>query len=46
MANDFRYYYFLFPFLVVFGPVLLRELAGGRGPTPPGERTSIGGSTG
>ena len=46
MANDFRYYYFLFPFLVVFGPVLLRELAGGRGPTPPGERTSIGGSAG
>lgn len=32
MANDFRYYYFLFPFFAVFAPVALFELMRGRRP--------------
>ena len=31
MANDFRYYYFLFPFFVVFAPLFLREVLTRRG---------------
>lgn len=31
MANDFRYYYFLFPFFAVFTPAFIREVKSRRG---------------
>lgn len=38
MANDFRYYYFLFPFFVVFLPAFLRQVVSKRRSANPAKR--------